>query len=708
MANYEKFADPNELNKLNRTLNDSFALEQKAQNKLLELQIDNAKKLVAFRTELINEEVNKQAAAEFNAKKRLFAMEQDYIKKAQAKAAKAKGGALSKDEIKQIQDAAAQKYKIESEVYKKLAKQELAKAKREQTLQAQADYIAAGSALGSSLFGKTTLTAKMKGLSDAFTDKNGNTNIGKGFAALTSAIATLAQQLNSTITDIANSQSAVDTRLQGWRGATKKTITGGNSYWAAMSSNITKNIGASGLVKQSDVVSNLKTMVGMGIAFNVEQRAFLQTISAKIADTFDANDSALRQLIRIQQRDTTAARLGMESALTSFLNNMYETTEYMSAQASAIRQSLYEASALMGAANATAFEYQVQKWMGSLYSVGFSNTSGLASALGDLAAGKISSISGGGFGNLLVMAANRANMSIADILSQGLDDSGTNRLLQAMVSYLGGIYAETKGSNILAQQYAGVFGLTASDLKAAANLAGSLGNISKNNLSYGGMMSQLSNMANSMYQRTSLGELSSNAWSNFMYSTASGIANNPVLYALMQMSNLLTDTVGGIDFSLPMYMGTGTAQTFNVADIMKVAALSGSVLSGMGSMLGGLFSSGSGLLNKFGVGKNAVVSRGTGNGLLITSSSTGVSESGYAANSASGDITSKAMTETTDEQNEKVSAAKGDEVELKDVNDNLVEIFTLLKRVADGSASFKVDMGNASAWSDAIRSGIPF
>ena len=128
-----------------------------------------------------------------------------------------------------------------------------------------------------------------------------------------------------------------------------------------MSDNITKNIGMSPFLKQADAVNNLKTLVGKGISFNVEQRAFLDTISEKIATTFEATDASLLKLVRIQQQDSTAARLGMESALTAFLNNMYETTEYMSEIADDIRGQIYEASALMDATEATEFEYQVQK-----------------------------------------------------------------------------------------------------------------------------------------------------------------------------------------------------------------------------------------------------------------------------------------------------------------------------------------------------------
>ena len=63
----------------------------------------------------------------------------------------------------------------------------------------------------------------------------------------------------------------------------------------------------------------------------------------------------------MQQEDTTAARLGMESALTSFLNNMYETTEYMGSIASGVKANLEESMALMAAKDAVGYEYQVQK-----------------------------------------------------------------------------------------------------------------------------------------------------------------------------------------------------------------------------------------------------------------------------------------------------------------------------------------------------------
>lgn len=85
------------------------------------------------------------------------------------------------------------------------------------------------------------------------------------------------------------------------------------------------------------------------------------TIKDKIAGTFDTTNGTLLRLVRIQQQDTTAARLGMESSLTAFLNSMYETSEYMKSMAASVKGSLEEAMALMDAELGVGLEHTVQK-----------------------------------------------------------------------------------------------------------------------------------------------------------------------------------------------------------------------------------------------------------------------------------------------------------------------------------------------------------
>lgn len=115
------------------------------------------------------------------------------------------------------------------------------------------------------------------------------------------------------------------------------------------------------LLREQVLIDNIMTAVDKGIARDVQQMGMLETVKEKIATTFDTFDGTMLRLIRIQDTNTTAARLGMESSLNAFLNQMYETTEYLSNLASSVRGNLEEAQALMVAEDAVDFEYQVQK-----------------------------------------------------------------------------------------------------------------------------------------------------------------------------------------------------------------------------------------------------------------------------------------------------------------------------------------------------------
>ena len=364
----------------------------------------------------------------------------------------------------------------------------------------------------------------------------------------------------------------------------------------------------------------------------------------------------------------------------------------------------------MGAADAVALEYQVQKWMGSLYSVGMSQNAvaGIASAFGQLAAGDISGLTSGGMGNLMIMAANQAGLSIADILADGIDDSDTNRLMYAMVDYLQIIAAESSNSRVVQQQLAKVYGLSASDLRAATNLRGSMGGIRGSSLSYNGAINRLYSMAGSMGSRTSTGEMMENAWSNLKYSMASGIASNPALYGIYKIANLLSDTVGGIDFGIPMYMGTGMPITFNVADLMRVGALSGSILSNMGNLISAVGNMGSGasILKALNISGLTTVTRGGGT-IINTPSGAALSESGaIVGNNDSNAVTSKTMGDATADANAQVAeATPEDEVKLKTVDEHIVQIYDLLHDVVLGTSSLKVSPAMGSVWSNGTSPG---
>ena len=608
---------------------------------------------------------------------------------------------LARDELeKQINDEYAKRAKAENDLAKK--KKKNAEKQLKEDIK-NAKKVAKEKAAKEAEEGRSWATDLMSGKGfGSFknigkrTDKDGNTvrNGGTIAADIIGGLANLAKSLNNDIEDIAKKKSAIDTRLQGSRSATT-----GGSYWDRMSGNVLGMAGVSPFVKQSDVANRISSMVDQGIAFNIEQRAMLQELSGKIATTFDATNSTLLRLVRIQQQDTTAARLGMESALTGFLNNMYETTEYMKDLATSVKSSLEEAMSLMSGENALSFEYQVQKWMGSLYSVGMSQSSAqkLSGIIGQIAAGQLEGLTSGGGSNLAIMAANKAGLSIADMMSEGLDASDTNKLMTAMVEYLGDIYNETKGNRVIQQQYASIFGITASDLKAASNLSSSIGNIAKNGLSYNSALGQLYNMAGSMYKRTSIGEMLTNMKSNAMYSMAGSIANNPVLYGINEMANLLDTFAGGIQLPFINTFFGGVDLHTSVADIMRSGAMLGGIGTAVAKMVGagsGGGISGTGILDALGI-KNtqgSFVSRGTGAGLATARGLTTSSSGTTVSNSSMSDVQNKSMTDATDSSNNQLAEATNDqdEITIKDVNTNVLNIYELLERVVNGTESLHV------------------
>lgn len=322
-----------------------------------------------------------------------------------------------------------------------------------------------------------------------------------------------------------------------------------------------------------------------------------------------------------------------------------------------------------------------------------------------------------------------ANLSTAEILANGLDDSETNILLQAMVEYLGNIYEETKSNKVVAQQFANVYGLTASDLKAAANLASSTTNVYKNNLNYGGMLGQLNDMANSMGSRTALGTMIQNVFENFKYSTAASIGNDPILYSTYMIASMLDNTVGGIAIPTIGAWAAGNGMEIDlettVADIMRTGAMAGGLLGGIGKMISGIAKgsgggfSGSGMLKAFGINTNdnntVKVTRGTGSSLLTTDSGMDVSLAGFMGNEDSEVIKNKAITDAKDDANKQAIEAleETQEIGMSNIDEHIVQIYTLLDEVVSGSRVLHVmttNSGDNSPWTNNTGyspSGVP-
>ena len=539
---------------------------------------------------------------------------------------------------------------------------------------------------------------ELNNLANGYYDENGDFVEGIGPAAvLIKALSSLAQQLGGQMDEIASSKGAVDTRLHGssnekWAG----------SYWDQIVHDMTRVGAINPFFKQEAFASKIKDLVDAGIAFDLEQRAFLATISDKIATTFNATDATLLRLVRIQQEDSTAGRLGMEASINAFLNNMYENTEYLKGVADSVRGSLEEMQSLMSGAEATEVEYQVQKWMGSLYSVGMSRgaVDSISQALGQIAAGQIDGLTGDGAGNLLIMAASDAGLSIADILTKGLDSSDTNKLMQAVVNYLAEIADASQDNQVVQQQLANVFGVKASDLRAATNLAtkGSVNTIFSESMSYDNMLYYLHDMAGSMAARTSLGEMMTNVWDNLQYSLAGGMASNPLSYFLYKTATLLDNTTGGGQIPDILGFGTGVMLHTTLSDLIRVGALGTGILGSLGSLVQGLGNSLNGrfMLNTLGISTGtglAITPRGDGS--LLASVGGGektTSASGYVGNASGSDIKNSTLQEAEDTKKQVMVEAQEDAeaTQIDSINTTVLKIYELLDDVAHGNSYFRV------------------
>lgn len=432
--------------------------------------------------------------------------------------------------------------------------------------------------------------------------------------------------INNGISTYAKYQGEINARLQGSNlGGSGLTVAErlryGENTFGILENRLALAVGIQPYVRTEDMLSSLETLVKAGIAANVEQRAFLQTVKENIADTFDAANSSLLRIVRLQQSDSTAARLGMEAYLTRFLNQMVENTEYLNQTFDTVQEALIEASSQMTMEASTEFEYVVQKWLGALTGTGLSEATaqGIAQALGYIGSGNVSAFGSSAMQGLLTMAASRAGLDIGSLLESGLTAKSTNALLNAIANYMVEI-GQTE-SNVVRAELAQAFGLNVSDIRAAQQLSGDFSAINKNLLSYSGMYGSLNQQMLALPGRLSMGEMIQNVFDNSLFSLASSIAENPALAALWKVTDLIQSTTGGINIPFISAMGSGMDLNATVEQLMKLGIVGVSSLGMIGDVISGLGSSlvPSSMLWKLGITSgNTAISRGSGLSSLLS------------------------------------------------------------------------------------------
>lgn len=348
------------------------------------------------------------------------------------------------------------------------------------------------------------------------------------------------------------------------------------------------------LYKTEDYLDNLSTLINSGVAYNIEQRALLETLSDRIITTFDSQNQTLRQLIRLQSDDSTAARMGLEVAINQMLNTEFQNTEYLSNVFDTVTANLYEAEAQMGSQMAAEFEYTVQRWLGSLYSAGLSDStvSSLSTALGQLGSGNIEGLIGTNIGNLITAGIQRSGLSYYDIAHSGLDSDSTNKLLASIVTYMQEMSQNT--SLISRNQLASAFGLNASDLIAASNPNLYTGDVYGSALaSYDDLTDILMNRLGTYTNRLSIPTLLKNIGGNMQFAFANDVldADSAGWYLASNAFGLVGDGVGSLLESIP-FIGSSLSSFVNgMESLATIAAWAeGGISSGtIGTDVVGLF-----------------------------------------------------------------------------------------------------------------------
>ena len=505
--------------------------------------------------------------------------------------------------------------------------------------------------------------------------------------AIGNILRNLTQKVDTYIGTYNSYAAGITTRLQG-----------SGKTFADISNTITRNLATSPYVKQTQVLEKLNELVSAGISYNVEQRAFLSAMTDKVVATFDAADATLLRIIRLQQADSTVARMGMESMLNKFLNATYEDTSYLTDVYNNVEGSLVDAISQLDVSVGTEFEYIAQKWLGSLYSVGMgANTlTNIAEGINYLASGNVQGLSSNAqLQNLLVMGANRAGLNYASMLTSGISSADLNKLLAGVVSYAQGL-AGTENL-VVKNQYAQLFGLTMSDMTALLQMGDDLSYVIEQELDYADAIEETKEQLRTVGTRVPLATMIENVFDNVMYSAAMGIAGNAGTYVTWLVTNLVEQATGGINIpSIGAFVaGTGVNLDLNttVTQLMKTGLIGFSMLGQIGNIISSIFSRGG--LNLSAWGATDYTSRGTGFTGITAGVQETTSQSLTVGNSSGSDIASGSITQAQSQATQSISGTEqqGEDI-TQEIRDNVATIADILNAIFDGNNSIRVSMQN--------------
>jgi hypothetical protein len=475
-----------------------------------------------------------------------------------------------------------------------------------------------------------------------------------GFKAMENSLSVLGDKfikgVDNAIDTVGQFRSGIEARLQG-----------SQSSYDSVAKTLKSTLSVSPFVKQTEVLNNLNDAVNKGIAYNVEQRAFLSTLSDKIVATFDAFDSNLMRIIRLQQADTTGARMGMEANLLQFFNSTFSDSSYLSDGYDRVSEALVDANAQMTRDMSIAFEYNVQKWMGSLASLGFGTDTitKIATGINYLGSGNVAALAGDSqLQSLLAMSASRAGLSYSELLVKGIDDSSVNTLLKSMVEYLAEIADDDNA--VVKAAYGDVFNFTQADLRAIKNIANDEGatieNIYNSSMTYAKSMSELQSQLNQIGSRLSTTEMINNVFDNFLYTAGETLANNPVTALMWKTLTVMEEVTGGIEIPFVNVYGFGLDLNMSVESLLKTGMFGLSALSNVGNMVSSIASGGGLDLDSWGF--KEYTSRGGEFQSTVGGVQSTKSGSKTLTSASSSDSKKQALSSTEEDQEEQKKSSK--------------------------------------------------
>lgn len=418
--------------------------------------------------------------------------------------------------------------------------------------------------------------------------------VGQAVLAISNYVGKIFSVLNSGVQASSNMAKdylgKIDSRLQS--SMVLDPGEAGFGIYKKINADLLQRFVASPFVSQKDLMQSISQFVDNGVAWNIEQRALIATLSDKMVTTFNALEASLTRLIRIQGADLTMPAMGAEAQLTKFLNKNFEDTSYLNSLYDTVNGAVLDASAQLNYEGAIGFNYAVQKWLGSLYSVGMSESGvqTIAQGLNYLATGNAEALAGNSsLQNLLALSATNAGLNYADLLSTGLNADKTDMLLESMVRYLQGIYSNI-GNNVVKSAWSNISGLGVSDLRAISNLSQTeIANIAGSDISYSNAINEFKYQLSRVEERTSSAEYATNLIDNILINLGNTVLGNNdsgtggtsglSSYLLWQLGEKMGGLAGTLTqgLSIGMDLFDGGNSIFNLAASMVGAVTGGSL-----------------------------------------------------------------------------------------------------------------------------------